>query len=585
MSGYHDLTRRVQDGQPVDAGSVNSPLSDLDDNIRYLRELLDALNVGSAIYARNVTVEEGALVGMPVYYNATTQRYERALAATVTDNTTGELLTAPSASVWGIVCIKTNTTLADLVIGGLAEIDLTNSTGGNAAGRYYLSASTPGHMSLQQPPVTVPVVLANGQGQVLVLPQQLELLESHKHYKFSLKCLPAGTHVPPSVGERHTITSPNTAIEGWLPASSFTNAPEGAVFGYNLAASPLLRVWPPVPLQSVYLEWDKVASWDVLGTGVPLGPEGLALLDANGIWWMSDCYYDVPWPPTLDTTDPDNTSFTPNECPRDAQMRLTLYFTRMVFQTAGSAVTSLNVAAGSGLSLTCVETGDPADTGNLLLNLDLGFSQGADTADGHLVFKELVGNVFQRGPVVEALVAGTNISLTSTAPDGSNHQGIVTISANNTVTGNELPVELVRLSGVEESNYQDVMGLSFVASRIASYRGRIRIPASLVGSTSCRLRLRILGRASGTLPNLTLTTRILTRPTAVLTNQVSLPTSDSSLGLTTNATVTANSYVEALSSPLTVHAGDVVLFTLSRATVDAYAGDVQVIDQVGVLGL
>jgi hypothetical protein len=31
------------------------------------------------------------------------------------------------------------------------------------------------------------------------------------------------------------------------------------------------------------------------GVELPMGLGGLVYIDINGIWWMSDCYNDVPW--------------------------------------------------------------------------------------------------------------------------------------------------------------------------------------------------------------------------------------------------------------------------------------------------
>jgi hypothetical protein len=71
----------------------------------------------------------------------------------------------------------------------------------------------------------------------------------------------------------------------------------------------------------------------------------------------------------------------------------------------------------------------------------------------------------------------------------------------------------------------------------------------------------------------------------VLTNAVNLPTSDTTGTLVTSATISsADQYIEALSGGITVNPGDEVLFTVSRTSSDSYAGDLQVLDQVGVLG-
>lgn len=583
---WNDRTRRVSDGQPVDAGSVNGPVGDVDNNTRYLKDRLDASALGEAVYRFGVTVEAAALPGMAVYYNEQTQQYERALAATTTDSATGQLIAAPSAAVWGVVAYKENATLADLVVGGNVALAPYTPDNEVVAGRYYLSAAQPGYLVPYAPPLSIPVALADGVGKLLIMPQQTDFLEAHRHYRFELQCVPAGDHTPPGIGDPHTITNPDPTIEGWLPASSFSNAPADAKFGYNIAASPLANVWPPVPLANATIDWDKAASDDVYGTMVPQGDrDALVVIDNNGIWWMSNCYYDVPFPPTYDSSDPGLTSIQPEGCPRTPYMHMTLWYTRMSFQTSGTVVTSLHAASGSGLVITCTTNNEEAATGDLKIDFDLDILQGADDVTGHIVMKDLDGNTFLSGPVVEGLLAGANVTLSSTAQVGNLHQGIVTVSANNTVTGNELAVELVRLSGVEESNLQDVLGLSFIDNRAASYRGRVRIPATLPASSALRLRFRILGRVAGTLPNLGLTTRIVPRPANGLAAPANLPTSDTALGLVSNGTLAqANQYLEALSSPVTVNPGDLLLFTLSRTAVDAYAGDVIVLDQVGVLG-
>ena len=587
--GFQELISLIQNGEAVNAGVTNRPLDQLNENIRYLRDLISMLNAGSAIFARDATVETDALVGMPVYYNGSNQRFERALAAAYTDTETGLLMTAVSSQVWGVVAAKTNATKADILLHGLSDIDLTQSAGGNAAGRYYLSGTTPGGLSQQQPPVTVPVLLADGQGQVLVTPQTTDFLQDHKHHRFTLVCEPAGTHSPPLPGERHEITNADPDVEGWLPAdhSSFAGkAPAGALFGYNLAASPLGQIWPPTPLQSAYLEWNTGRDAEIGGTGVPLGLQGLAIIDANGIWWMSDCYGDVPWPLYLDTESQDSAdSAVSEECPRLLEMSLTLWFTRMVFLTSGTVVTSLRAAAGSRLSLTCIQTGEAAVSGDLEIDLDLEFVQGADDTAGHLVFKSLDGNNFLRGPVVEALQAGTsNVTLVSSAQDGSNHQGTVQLFVDTDAAGKELPVQQVRLDGVTEEYYQSVVALGFAAGRTSNFRGVIRVPSQLGTNMNLQLRLRLMGRAAGTLPAMSLTYRRLSRPSAVLSAAVALPLADSTLAISTNGVLaSANQYVEALSSAFTVSPGDVVFFTLGRSDGDAYSGEVHVLDQVGVL--
>jgi len=589
MAGFQELLQLIANGEPVSAGVTNRPLSELDGNVRYLRDLLALFEAGTAIYARGVTVETDALVGMAVWFNPNMLQFERALATVETDPNTGVLLTGRQAQVWGVVSSKENSTKADLLLSGYAVLSLTQAIDGDlAAGRYYLSGSDPGKLVLAQPPVSVPILLADGQGKVVVQLRPSEVLEDHKHYRYALRCVPAGGHSPPAPGDRHEVTAADITIEGWLPANdpSFEGlAPPGAAFGYNLPASPLNNVWPPVPLSGATVEWNKGLDSDIGGTSVLQGPQGLLILDTNGIWWMSDCYGDVPWPIHYDTGDPPNSLSSLDECPRELYMELVLWFTRLTFQTSNTVVTSLRAAEGSHLSVLCLETSQPATTGNLVLNLNLDLVEGAADSPGYLVFKTLDGNTFLRGPVVEGLIAGSdNVTLSATAGSGSLKQGAITLSVDTDASGKELPIQLVRLDGVTEERYQDVLALGFPAARNSSYRGRLRIPSQLPGPMVMRLRLWLMGRAAGSLPALTLTYRLIPRPAAGLTTPLILPISDTTLAIATVVTLPmANEYVEVLSDPFTVAPGDVVLFTLGRSSGDAYVAEVHVLDQVGVL--
>jgi len=589
MSGFQELINLIRDGELVNAGVTNRPTGELDSNVRYLRDLLALFEAGTAIYARGITVETNALIGMAVWYNPSTLQFERALATVETDVQTGMLITGRQAQVWGIIASKENATKADLLLSGFAPLSLAQAViGAVVAGRYYLSGSDAGMLVAQQPPVSIPILLADGQGNVNVQPKPSEVLEDHKHYRYALRCIPAGTHLPPIPGERHVISAADTDIEGWLPANdpSFEGlAPAGAAFGYNLSASALNNVWPPIPVSGAALDWSKGLDADIGGTSVPTGEQGLALLDTNGIWWMSDCYGDVPWPATYDTSNLPDSLVSLSECPRELEMSLILWFTRMTFQTSGTVVTSLRAATGSHLSVVCLETNEPASTGNLVLNLDLDLVEGVANAPGYLVFKSLDGNTLHRGPVVEALIAGSNnVTLTGTPGTGGQQQGIVTLSVDTDASGKELPIQLVRLDGVTEERYQDVLALGFPSGKTTSYRGRIRVPSQLAGDMQLRLRVWLLGRSAGTLPALTLTYRRIPRPPAGLTTQLVLPSSDTVGAITTTVTLPlANKYVEASSDPITVSPGDVLLFTLGRSSGDSYIAEVHVLDQVGAL--
>jgi hypothetical protein len=286
MSGnwLHNL-KHVNPGEPVQAGVVSRPDRTLEDRTDYLKDRLDAAALGRVLVDSDATICSSVLPGQPVYWNWVEKRYEPALAAVASDPETQVLLVQPSSDCVGICLRKRSETLGDIVLRGIVEIpDLANAIAGSITpGRYYLSATDAGKLVKQKPPVTVTVCHVQGPKdscttvpRVVVMPHIRDFIDEHTHYRFDLVPLQAATANDP----------------GWLPASHPTfngKAPTGAAFGYNLSQhSALSNVWPPLPIQSVAMLWDKGVD-HVGATEIPLGSTGLAVCDTNGIWWMSDC--------------------------------------------------------------------------------------------------------------------------------------------------------------------------------------------------------------------------------------------------------------------------------------------------------
>jgi hypothetical protein len=607
MAGFIEIIKLIQDGELVRAAITNRPTQQNDTNIRFLRDLFEAAMLGETVFARNRTVEKDTKVGMAVFYNAVTQQYERAQAG-VDVSATGLLETTPATQVWGIVYRKLNDTLADILLGGTADVNLSQAIDGTPEpGKvYYLSGASKGKLVAIRPPVGVTVLQvaganANGTHNVYVNTKFHDLLEAHRHYKIELVSEPAGSVTPPVSGERHVITSPDPDVEGWLPAGHATfggKAPAGAAFGYNIAVSKLHHLWPPLPVEGAYLEWNKGEDKEMLGMGVPLGPNQLCVIDRNGIWWMSDCYDDVPWATNLthnvSMSDSASTSVS-IECPRTLSPVMLLWFTKPVFQTTGSCVLSLQAAENSGLSIVCVDTLDPARAGHLLIDLDLALVVVSDVEAGHLAFKALdTQGRIRRGPVVESLKAGSsNVSLTSNVTAIEDRfYGNVVIDVDLDLEGKEIAVDTVRLDGVEEEFYEDTIALGFRAGIRAGFRGRINIPVGVALPTGTQLKLRFwfLNRSTLDLPAelFTVTYRRLAAP-ATLATPASLPTSTSEVTLAAipaaNVAVasTANQYFTIETAAFDVAAGDTVHYTLERAgDEDGFSGNVQLLRQRGI---
>lgn len=601
---FENFLRLIAEAAPVRAGEVNRPLRQLDQNAKHIWDAFQAAATGSTVYSRRVTVEAEAKVGMAVYMDATAQSFKRGLAFAEVDNTTGVVSTSPSSQIWGVVAVKHNATLADILLFGIADIDISQATtdGAPAAGVYYLSGASPGKLLRQKPPVSVAVLRRTTDGKVFVQPQFVDHLDRHSHYQYKLVCEPAGTHSQPTEDGLHVITDANSLLPGWLPADHIAfdgKAPPGAVFGYNLSAHPSLQnAWPPVPLSNAELLWNKALSIDVGFTGVPIGTDGLAVLDQNGIWWMSNCFGDVPWPLDFDSTN--SLSYSDSigaECPRQNTMAMTLYFTRVNFSTDSTVVLSLR-SSDARLRIRCY--GDPnkaSSTGHLDLSLDLNFAVNNDKT-GYLALKNFDPDTgaFDRGPVTEGVFAlSDNVNISGTVSglrtiasiSRTVYQGLIGISVDPSDT-KELDVQLVRLDGVEEARYNDppIMYLEFPADDETEFRGKIHVPADLsIVSPELRLRFWILGRAAGTLPQLEFSYVLLDMPTSVLTAAEDLDDfSETSLTCVTVATLTnSNQYVIAESDTIEVVPGQTLYFTVRRLAADGYVSDVGVLRQSGVI--
>jgi hypothetical protein len=599
-----NFLRLIGERAPVRAGEVNRPLRQIDQNTKYIWEVLQAAAIGSTVYSRRVTVEEEAKVGMAVYLDTASQGFKRCLAVAEVDDATGVVVTAASAQVWGIVATKHNATLADVLLYGVDDIDISQATsdGTPAAGTYYVSGAALGKLTRQKPPVSVAVLRRTPDGKVFVQPQFVDYLDRHTHYQFSLTCEPAGTASQPAENALHTITNGNSLLKGWLPADHAVfagKAPPGAVFGYNLSAhSALQNVWPPIPVGNAELMWNKALTTDVGFTGVPLGSGGLCVLNRDGIWWMSNCYGDVPWP--LDFDSANSTSYSDSigaECPRHNEMELKLYFTKVNFATDSAVVLSLH-SGDARLKVRCY--GDPekeASVGHLELDLDLNLIV-KDDEPGYLALKDFDSETseFKRGPVVEGLYAlSSNVNLSGTVSGARTvddvsrtvHQGLVAVSVDPADT-KELDIQLVRLDGVQEAYYGDppVMYLEFPTNDETEFRAKLHVPTDLaIASPELKLRFWVLGRAIGTLPQLEFTYLLLPEPVDVLTTPNDLDDyTETALTCTTVATLTdSNQYVLAESENIEISPGQTLYFTVRRSDSDGYAGAVGIIRQMGLV--
>lgn len=608
VGSWNKQIKPIRNGEPVSAGTANRPVQQLETRTQYLKNRLDGLTQSSAMIAWDQPLHSDVLVGQPVYWDDENQHWDLAFADAAAD-TQGNYVATASSRCRGILLEKTSVNAGHVVLFGIVPLEtLTNALDGDVVpGVYYLSAQTPGKLTTQRPPVTCVVCEVLGPlndcsdlPYVFVLPQLREFQFDHTHYRFSLTCRPSGTTSPPVEGDSHVITDPDESVPGWLPANheSFGgHAPVGAQFGYNLTADTALsNAWPPVPLSAVSVLWDK--GRELVGaTEVPLGRDGLVYVDYYGIWWMSDCYGDVPWPTDLDTSisvSADNSISSSAECPRVEQMRIELVFLRNLLGASKSVVTSLAPADGSPLQLTNCD-GDAATTGDLKIGINL-TEVVEDTADedADLVVKEVTtGLHFLRGPVVAGIKAGSDqVVITATRshnqdPEDTDspliYQGIVTIDLDPSPGDRVLAPSLVRLGDAVERTYRDMPYIGFPDGRSSGVAGSYNTPyAGLPTTPEVKVRLQLIALVTGTLPSLTLGYKRVLRPDGTATPS-SVPASFTTLAVTTAVAVTAGDVIEIDSAGFTVAAGDKVLAQLTRTATGGYLGEVGILRMDAIL--
>jgi hypothetical protein len=585
----------IQDGERVDANVSGRPDRSLSDRTQYLKDRIDAQDNGQALFAFDVTVESTVNVGQAVYWSEANQKFEKALAAVELD-ANGAMVNTRSSNIIGIVYSKTSATVATLLLSGKATVNISAAVDGSVtAGKYYLSGTQAGFLVNQVTSTGLPVLINDGNGNVYVQIQPKDLADSHQHYNIDLLMLPAGTSSVQTVhgAARAVITSPDPDLPGWLPADhvSFQGlAPAKAAFGYNLPQHEALnRVWPPIPEGNASMTVFLNQGGPLANTGleIPIGPNGLAIIDRNGIWWMSDCDGEAPWQEYYNSSISETSSISYPECPRNAESRLVLYFSKVKYGSGSTVVTSLRTdSETSPLVITNLD-GNAANSGDLKIAFDSSFLVTTQTAQGSLVLKNVTSNTFTRGRVVEGIKA-TNGSVTITSTesrlDGSDtlYQGIVSIEANLEGVERTILPQVVRLIDCRERYENEIMYLGFPAGIESAVRYKFKLPGAdgFPNNPKLKLRLWLTGDAlTTTFPTLVVSYRRI--PRAV--TQAALPTSDTYLTLTTGMALSVDYYVEKNSAQITVEESDVVLFTISRQSDDGYLGEIGLIDAVAVL--
>jgi hypothetical protein len=260
-----------------------------------------------------------------------------------------------------------------------------------------------------------------------------------------------------------------------------------------------------------------------------------------------------------------------------------LYFAKMVFKTNNALVTSLRPATGSPIVVTGCG-GAPATTGDLQLALDLAMAM-QEGAAGYKALKSVSGTIFQRGPIVEGLIPGSDMTIqvvSGEVVDGV-YYGKLILTPN--IPGRSLldiGVDLVALDSVREEQLNGIFYLSMPQDRTSAFTGRVLIPDSLLVTTpEIEFWFMLLSRAAGTVP--TIAVEVAQLPAALDCTEKTLSdypfTPLGSLGVCTFTA--AGTYVRVVVPALPVAAGDTLFFRLTRPGYgnpgDSYAADLGIL--------
>lgn len=603
LTPWEQLIKFIADGESVKASIANRAPTSLANRTQYLYDRLQDLSAGEALFLHYVKIEADAVPGDMVYFDETYNGYKRAIAAVEWSETNGWYMLAPSAFVVGMVYQKTSTEQGNLLTtGALRDFDLSNAIvygSATTAGAYFLSMQSAGKITLQRPAIGIYMLYNRGDGGFHFLPTPRDLLEDHIHYKFELFAQPAGEAncITRGDGQRHQVVNPDPTQPGWLPAdySTFNGAaPDGALFGYNLALHPALqRVWPPVPTGSVYVEQN--------GYGLRINAQvrPTVIIDNSGMWWMEDCYGMAPWAPAYPGCESSSSSQVPEppgssssgdpswQCntpleyleldgttARLDEKTLVLWYSKMIYKTDPNVVNELSPCSDNSPIIFLDCDGDPAISGALCASLDLSLLEIEEPVDGYNVVKSFSADKVKRGPIVEGLQIGPGADIVGIGTEGTDwaltdglYRGKLQLQLENT-TGDpkEYQVSLVALNDVLEDydNVNQFFYLHFPTGRTSGIRGRVEIPR-LGLSTPLRMRLWVwfVGRSSGAMPALTATYRRYTEPTvatALSTIETAIATGG---GLwTPGVTLTGGQYQEAVTDWFVVAMGETIDFTI-----------------------
>lgn len=522
------------DGEGVKSSVASRAHLDGLQRTNHLKERLDAMEAGSALVRYDQSVDPDLLPGRPLYLSDSGVW----LAATVEASDEGGTIAAVTekGAALGALLRVTSVGTGDVLLSGYAEI----------SDEHMEAACSP------QEPQEGPVWLGSAGG-LSFLPSGLSILlgyvkQAESGWLLFWHGAPSGTlydhihlrfELAPIMDEA-SVPGDSFPGSGWLETDSFPGVtpPAGAAYGYMVAEhADLSAVWPPIPVGTAAVYVDGL---EVTGAQV--------IVNEDGIWWMDE------------GTDPDDYA------------RITLLITQYGH---GSPAIVNSIVSDSAILNVKDKAGETASIGHLRLSLaNPKETTNNDTSSAVVRSLNLATGEAVLGHAVTAIKSGGGIVITGDDAGNGYRKGRVTLVGSGSIA-RDMDVEVVALDRAEERIVSGHTLLVFPANTLCSIRGSFRID-DIPGTLSVRIGV-VVAALWGTVTVATSAPTLGVRIVPVATSTAAtLPIgADTVVEMTGPETIGNGKYALLTSDAISVTAGAVVQFTLSRGNTAGVFGVLQ----------
>jgi hypothetical protein len=194
-----------QDGEIINHETEKRPLMALQQRTDFLFERLNDFSAQNGkLVIQNVRVANDVVAGDWVYFNSGTQKYEKAIAEGIFDESLKQYTASQRTFVVGLCIYKQNTgNLGSILMSGwiknIKDFSIVNvsqmledSNQAFTPGRFYLSRKKPGKMTSIAGAPLIQLGFFT-EKEAFVQPIQKDIFESHIHYKFELEAKPSAS--------------------------------------------------------------------------------------------------------------------------------------------------------------------------------------------------------------------------------------------------------------------------------------------------------------------------------------------------------------------------------------------------------